>query len=90
MTSTGNDGGTLTFRCPLSGQPFDTGFDPAGMCLAPQATTMRVRCKECGYWHTFRVADAVAAPPEAVPAQPSPSDEFTLSDAMAVIRARGK
>jgi hypothetical protein len=46
MKAAASDNGALMFRCPTSGQAFDSGFriDQASLATIPSAATMRLRC----------------------------------------------
>ena len=50
--------GSLTFVCPHTGKPIETGIetDPDTMMLV-RAVSMRVRCAHCGERHAFQVED---------------------------------
>ena len=50
--------GNLTFVCPQTGRPIETGIetDPDTLVLV-QAVRMRVTCAHCGETHGFQVAD---------------------------------
>ena len=50
--------GTLTFVCPRTGRPIETGvaIDPDTMAIV-RTVRMRVRCAQCGDEHAFHVAD---------------------------------
>ena len=50
--------GSLTFVCPRTGQPIETGIetDPDTIAIV-RSVNMRVRCAHCGEQHPFRVED---------------------------------
>lgn len=51
--------GQLLFRCPKTGELFDSGFQAGSseMRLLPAGSKFRVRCKICGQTHEFKFAD---------------------------------
>jgi hypothetical protein len=51
--------GNLVFRCPATGEKFDTGFQStrAEMKKMPGDAQMILRCPVCRDRHTFMVAD---------------------------------
>jgi hypothetical protein len=50
--------GTLTFVCPRTGRPIETGIetDPDTLAIV-RAVRMRVTCAHCGEAHPFQVED---------------------------------
>jgi hypothetical protein len=50
--------GDLTFVCPRTGRPIDSGIetDPDTMRMV-RAVSLRVACAHCGEAHAFQVAD---------------------------------
>jgi len=52
--------GQLLFRCPKTGENFDSGFEAGSseIKLLPAGAKFRLRCKICGELHEFRFADA--------------------------------
>jgi hypothetical protein len=50
--------GQLFFRCPTSGDEFDTGFkiDTKDLSRVPSGATMRLRCMGCQEMHEFKIA----------------------------------
>jgi hypothetical protein len=52
--------GELRFRCPKTGEDFDSGFQAGSseMKLLPAGAKFRLRCKLCGEVHELKFADA--------------------------------
>ena len=50
--------GNLTFVCPRTGRPIETGIetDPDTMAIV-RAVSMRLTCAHCGEEHAFQVED---------------------------------
>lgn len=51
--------GQLVFRCPTTGNDFDSGFQAGSteVRLLPAGAKFRVRCELCGDLHEVRFAD---------------------------------
>jgi hypothetical protein len=50
--------GNLTFLCPDTGRPIETGIETdADTLVLVQTVSLRVRCAHCGERHAFHVAD---------------------------------
>ena len=52
--------GALMFRCPKTGEAFDSGFRfaPDEMRIIPAGYSMKMRCKICMGQHEFKLAEA--------------------------------
>ena len=52
--------GRVFFRCPQTGQEFDSGFQaaPGDLGLLPTGAKINLRCRICGVKHELRFADA--------------------------------
>jgi hypothetical protein len=59
----GPDHGALMFRCPKTGEAFDSGFrfSPDEMRLIPPGYSMKLRCRVCGEKHEFKLSEAWVA-----------------------------
>lgn len=57
--------GDLMFRCPKTGEEFDSGFQFTldGLKSIPPGYKMNVRCKSCLALHEFLLSDARIAFP---------------------------
>jgi hypothetical protein len=55
--------GPLMFRCPKTGEEFDSGFrfTPDALTSIPAGYKMNVRCKSCLQLHEFLLAEAQIA-----------------------------
>jgi len=53
------DFGDLMFRCPKTGQDFDSGFrtDQQDLASLPSAAHLRARCPRCGETHELKFAE---------------------------------
>jgi hypothetical protein len=50
--------GNLTFICPATGTPIETGIETdSDTLLQVRAVSLRVTCAHCGERHAFQVAD---------------------------------
>ena len=52
--------GRVFFRCPQTGEEFDSGFQagPGDLRLLPTGAKINLRCRVCGVKHELRFADA--------------------------------
>ena len=52
--------GRVFFRCPQTGEDFDSGFQagPGDLRLLPAGAKINLRCRVCGVKHEFLFADA--------------------------------
>lgn len=52
--------GRLLFKCPKSGEEFDSGFraQTADFKDVPAGAEIRLRCRVCGESHQFRFTEA--------------------------------
>ena len=52
--------GRVFFRCPQTGEDFDSGFQagPSDLRLLPTGAKINLRCRICGVKHELRFADA--------------------------------
>ena len=48
----------LMIRCPVTGLPADTGFDPTGSRMDGHSPRLLVDCQECGQDHEWRLEGA--------------------------------
>jgi hypothetical protein len=52
--------GRVFFRCPQTGEEFDSGFQagPGDLGLLPTGAKINLRCRICGVKHEFQLGDA--------------------------------
>ena len=57
---TGADHGSLMFRCPKSGEAFDSGFRFSSdeLAIVPVGYSIRLRCKSCLQLHELKLSEA--------------------------------
>jgi hypothetical protein len=55
-----NNMARVFFRCPQTGEEFDSGFQagPDDLRLSPTGAKINLRCRICGVKHELRLADA--------------------------------
>ena len=55
-----NNMARVFFRCPQTGEEFDSGFQagPGDLRLSPTGAKINLRCRICGVKHELRLADA--------------------------------
>ncbi len=51
--------GEVVFRCPKTGQEFESGFraSPSDLQLLPKDATMNLLCRVCGEKHEFKFTE---------------------------------
>jgi hypothetical protein len=54
------DHGALMFRCPKTGEAFDSGFrfSVEEFALVPTGYSMKLRCKICSELHELKLSEA--------------------------------
>ncbi len=59
-TNERNNMGRVFFRCPQTGEDFDSGFQagPGDLRYLPTDAKINLRCRICGAKHELRFADA--------------------------------